>query len=413
MIEVIRYEIRNYSLCYEDEVLDYVERLAKTVTHDWGFNFLKIDFLYASAVLDAKYHDPTFTRAQMIRRGVQAVRNGLGDDRVLLGCGAPLGPCVGLVNVMRIGIDTAAAWAPMEKLIKTITKLELPALKPALRATIQRTYMHNTWWINDPDCVVVRENKSKLTLDEVLLQLTVFGISGGQVLISDDEPLVSSGRMDLLKKILPPYSPAPGKNTPTIAAYPLDLFEVATPTLYAKNIQTPFGGRHAVAIINWENKSKSRTLCIADLLPYSARLAYPEGQTFIIFDFWKESIISRHTLNGTLTTSPIAAHGCSYWGLIPVPIDDPNALVFIGSTLHITQGAAEIASIEQKKKILQINLNLPGEHNGDLYFLLPEGKILDSETNAIQILETTAGSVAKVHVFLKHTQELILTIKKK
>ncbi|MHA1476124.1 MAG: glycoside hydrolase family 36 protein [Promethearchaeota archaeon] len=184
-----------------DKAVKYIEDIGKTVGGKWNFDFLKIDFIYASEVIEAKYKNPRYSRAQILRRGVKAIRDGLGDNRTLLGCGAPLGPCVGLVDVMRIGPDTAAVWTHLEPLMEDFIKVVSCNLKAALRSTIQRSYLHQTWWINDPDCVVVRENKSKLTYDEVILQLTVFGLSGGQFLISDDEKLVDQHRIELLKRL--------------------------------------------------------------------------------------------------------------------------------------------------------------------------------------------------------------------
>ena len=42
-----------------------------------------------------------------MRAGYDAIRRGAGDDAFLLGCGAPLGPRVGVVDGMRIGADVA------------------------------------------------------------------------------------------------------------------------------------------------------------------------------------------------------------------------------------------------------------------------------------------------------------------
>ena len=45
-----------------------------------------------------------------VRAGFEAVRRGAGDDTFLLGCGAPLGPTIGVVDGMRIGPDVAPWW---------------------------------------------------------------------------------------------------------------------------------------------------------------------------------------------------------------------------------------------------------------------------------------------------------------
>jgi len=133
----------------QDEVVQHVERLAHTITQKWMFDFLKIDFIFASEALSGKYKNPCFTRAQILRRGVEAIRRGLGSERYLLGCGAPLGPCVGLVDAMRISNDTAAVWE-MLSVVGKLANVAVPALKPALKSIIQRSYMHNTYCMPTP-----------------------------------------------------------------------------------------------------------------------------------------------------------------------------------------------------------------------------------------------------------------------
>ena len=216
-----------------DDVLAHTERIAHTVSQEWGFDFLKIDFIFCSEALSAQYQNPYFSRAQILRRGVESIRRGMTENKLILGCGAPLGPCVGLVDVMRIGPDTAAVWSPLDMVAK-LGKVYIPCLKACLKSTIQRSYMHNTLWTNDPDCVVVRRNKSKLTFDEVLLQLTVFGLSGGQILISDDMPLVDADRLDLFKRLLPAYPSS---------AKPLDIFRNKLPQIYANTALANCGKR--------------------------------------------------------------------------------------------------------------------------------------------------------------------------
>jgi len=47
------------------EALDYACSVIRTAVYDWGFKYLKLDFLYAAA-LEGKYQDPTRSRAQVL-----------------------------------------------------------------------------------------------------------------------------------------------------------------------------------------------------------------------------------------------------------------------------------------------------------------------------------------------------------
>ena len=61
------------------EALEYACSVVRTASKEWGYPYLKLDFLYAAA-LKGCYHDPTVTRAQVLRRGMEAIREAVGQD---------------------------------------------------------------------------------------------------------------------------------------------------------------------------------------------------------------------------------------------------------------------------------------------------------------------------------------------
>ena len=90
------------------EVLTWLRELSATC-REWGYDYLKLDFLYAAAQPGVRY-DSSISRAGAYRMGLQALRDGLGEDGFLLSCGAPLAGSTGLVDAMRTGPDTAPYW---------------------------------------------------------------------------------------------------------------------------------------------------------------------------------------------------------------------------------------------------------------------------------------------------------------
>ena len=72
------------------EVDTHLERLFRKIVEDFGYEYLKLDFLYAAAAEGIR-HDPAMTRAETLRRGLEAIRRGAGERTFLLGCGCPLG----------------------------------------------------------------------------------------------------------------------------------------------------------------------------------------------------------------------------------------------------------------------------------------------------------------------------------
>jgi len=179
------------------EVLEWLSQLARVLVEQWGFRVLKLDFLYAAA-LPAVRHDPTATRAEALRRGLQAIRDGAGDDAFLLGCGSPLGPAIGLVDGMRIGPDVAPVWSSW------ISRWLLRgrhgvATKHAIRNALTRAFMHRRLWLNDPDCVMVRADDTRLTLEEVRSLAAVVGLTDGLFVMSDNLPALSDERRAVLR----------------------------------------------------------------------------------------------------------------------------------------------------------------------------------------------------------------------
>jgi alpha-galactosidase len=78
------------------------------VTHEWGFTYLKLDFLQAGTTPGSRSAD--VDREEAYQTGLRAIREAAGDDAYLLGSGAPLLPSLGLIDGLRSGPDVAPMW---------------------------------------------------------------------------------------------------------------------------------------------------------------------------------------------------------------------------------------------------------------------------------------------------------------
>ena len=114
----------------------------------WGFTYHKIDFLFAGAIPGRRHADASALDAYA--EGLRLVREGIGDDAVLLGCGAPLLPSIGKVDAMRISPDIDRSWYPPDG------DVSQPSQLGALLAGRARAWQHGRWWVNDPDCLMLR-----------------------------------------------------------------------------------------------------------------------------------------------------------------------------------------------------------------------------------------------------------------
>ena len=192
------------------EFAEHLERLFGKIVEDLGYDYLKLDFLYAAAAEGIR-HNSKMTRAETLRLGLQAIRLGAGERTFILGCGCPLGAAVGIVDGMRIGPDVAPYWGA------TAGAAGEPGTALAIEAILARSFMHRRWWLNDPDCLMLRAKETRLTNDEREALAWTIAASGGMLLISDEMRLLDeeSGRLyrevarigeeiDQASKLVPP-----------------------------------------------------------------------------------------------------------------------------------------------------------------------------------------------------------------
>jgi alpha-galactosidase len=182
-------------------VLAWLEDLARSLV-DAGFTYLKLDFTYGPGA-DGVYHDPSRTPAERVRAGYDAIRRGAGEDTFLLGCGAPLGAVIGVVDGMRIGADVAPHWALRDGQYRPGPYAAgEPATVNAWRNTLARSFMHRHLWLNDPDCVMLRRSATELDDDAIRTWAHAVGVSGGMALVSDDLSLLDADARGLLDEVI-------------------------------------------------------------------------------------------------------------------------------------------------------------------------------------------------------------------
>jgi len=89
-------------------VRDHIAVLLRRVTQDWGWTYLKLDFLYGAAVPGLRHRDLDGEAAY--RSGIELIRDVVGDDVHLNACGAPIVPSLGVFDSLRIGPDVRPIW---------------------------------------------------------------------------------------------------------------------------------------------------------------------------------------------------------------------------------------------------------------------------------------------------------------
>jgi alpha-galactosidase len=158
-----------------------------------GWDYFKIDFLFAAAIEGVRSR--RVTPIQAYREGLEVIRRAVGGS-FILGCGAPLLPSLGFVDGMRIGEDTAPFWDSRKSAVQG------PNAYWALKNSILRSFMHKKWWLNDPDCLLLRAHDIELVAGERALYARTAGALDNMLIESDDLELVEEEGKALLAEAI-------------------------------------------------------------------------------------------------------------------------------------------------------------------------------------------------------------------
>lgn len=331
------------------DALAYAAEAVSTAVHQWNFPYLKLDFLYAGA-LAGRHYDPTLTRAQTLRRGLEALREAAGQEATLVGCGCPLGPAIGLFEVMRIGADVSGEWLPTYAGSPFFVHREpdYPSARNAIQNSLTRVPMHRRWWINDPDCLLVRDGHS-LTRAEVHSLATVIAMSGGSLLLTERLNLLTEAQIRLAAALIPPLD-----RRPQI----LDLFDRTTPERLRLDLENSTGAWSLLVCFNWGEKPQDLTLRLADY-GLEAEAKYWASE------YWTGA--SRLVADGALTFLDVPPHGVVLCSFRPITAEEPG---FTGSNLHISQGL-EVQGWKCSPGLLEFVLQRPARAAGFFEVVLP------------------------------------------
>jgi alpha-galactosidase len=351
----------------------HVQRLIHTAVHEWGFPYLKLDFLYAAA-LPAQHYDPTLTRAQAMRLALSDIRAAAGPDTFLLGCGCPLGSAVGLVDGMRVSTDVAPDWDPTlltPRLAPLLRReMDFVGVRNALRNTINRAPLHRRWWLNDPDCLLVRDHDTNLTEAEVRSLATVIALSGGMFLVSDDMGRLPPERQRYIAALLPVLG---------VSARAPGWMDSEMPDLFVLPLAGAAGEWVVAGVFNWAGHTRER---IVDL----AALGLPPEAAYHVSEFWDQSTCQLRA-GEPLRLGPLPPHGARLVALrrrTPPP-------ALIGSSFHFSQGS-EVSSWQVAGSTLTLGLDLGRRADGHLCLALPAApRAAESGGQPLSVLELGPG----------------------
>lgn len=160
---------------YNDEVRAYIRKVFDTVLNTWGYDMVKLDFLYACSIIPI--HNKS--RGKIMCDAMDFLRECCGD-KIILGCGVPLAPAFGKVDFCRIGADVGLNWK------NTAISREDVSVQHTLMNTIFRRHLDGRAFLNDPDVFLLRDNNINIPLSQRKIIAKVNSLCGNLLFVSDD-----------------------------------------------------------------------------------------------------------------------------------------------------------------------------------------------------------------------------------
>ncbi|KAL1922905.1 uncharacterized protein VTP21DRAFT_9281 [Calcarisporiella thermophila] len=315
---------------YNDNVRDYLRRVFDTVLNEWGFDMVKLDFLFAAAMIPA--HGKS--RGEIMYESMQFLRELVGKDRLLLGCGVPLASGFGLMDYCRIGSDVATFWD--STVHRGMNVRERVSTLNSLYSTLHRWQLNHLFG-NDPDVVMLRTTNCSLSPEEKHTLLVCNNVLGSLVFISDNVDEYTAAQHRAYSATFPKVRPSIERVVPVRR----------DEDVYA--LHYTVAGRHYTTYVNLGKHSPQIPL------PFSPKngpavLGYFRARAFD--DESEESEAARIGLGGCLDVLRKRLHvPGENIRLRPhqtrtfMRIDQPLSSPVVGSLTHIVPGT-ELAAVE-------------------------------------------------------------------
>ncbi len=247
---------------------------------NWGYRYLKLDFLFAGAYEGKRFTNTTSTAAY--RSAMKAILDKAQEyNAYVLACGAPVIPSAGLAHGIRIGGDIAFSALPYN----------FSFIKNEARNIANRFFL-NYVFANDPDTALLRD----VPLEEARMNLSSVLMSGKIFALGDDLPSLPPEKIALIQKIksFPVFNGIKNATPPHILMKPHDMFSnfseaslsVATLLVYPETYHVPSiwslklsETSAIVGLFNWDDGEKSVNFTLE-------HAGLEKGQRYSALELW-------------------------------------------------------------------------------------------------------------------------------
>lgn len=177
------------------EPREYLRHVFDVVLNVWGYDLVKLDFLYAVALY------PLYDRSRgtLMCEAMEFLRECCGD-KLILGCGVPLGAAFGYVDACRISCDVDLSYKP-KYYDKMSINPEIVSAQNAINNTIFRRHLNGRAFVSDPDVFFLRYSNLKFNMKQKILLAGINHIFGDVLFVSDNMEEYVPEDIELVKKI--------------------------------------------------------------------------------------------------------------------------------------------------------------------------------------------------------------------
>jgi hypothetical protein len=338
-------------------VCEYLEEQFRKISLDWGYDYFKFDFMRSVFIdSDQQFFDKTATSLEAYRKGLEAIRRGVGKDAYISVCGGHYGASYGIANTQRSGSDVKSQWNEKEL--------------PKYRQNILRTWMSGLWHV-DPDAMMVRRQKDVLPTDKRSLTNGLFTddeaftntinqfIGGELITFTEDFAKIDNDRKMLYRHVIPSVNSS---------SRPVDLFNTICPEVMITPV-TPvckkLDGWNMLSIVNWGNDKKDYEIRINERITGNLK-----GSSFLIYDFQKGEILGFTRTGEKVLIKDVSGHQSRLLKIVPW---DGQKAMFLGTDLNFSCGGLEIADIETGNGSISGILETGWQVPVKLSFVTPSG----------------------------------------
>jgi len=383
------------------EALDHMRKITRIASRDWGYEFFKFDGM---ANTPRKFERPDI-RAQMkdpedrrwFERSVRMLREGIGDDRIFLGCmGDYTGTEAQFLDASRLGSDVVGcykglgetyAYGDVEKMSDWCQRpVQWKNVLHQVRSTLAQIFVNNLMFYTDPDTLLVGYT---LEQHEAEVMATIIGLPGQLMFAGDKLGTLCMDRMKIIQQVLPVADIHPQNLYPFAATSMIPVWNLSA--------TRPFASWKIVALFNFTDAPKSFAVPVASL-------GLKEGTEYEAYEFWRQEYAG--TFTETLEAEDVPMRSVKLYAIRQVT---PHPQ-FVGDDRHITQGAVELNGLawDETAKTYSVDIKVVGNFPLTFAVRAPEGFVYKAVgvPNDVTCRTKKDGNLLRITLSTKETKDV-------